>query len=90
MPSQRIVMASSPRARRASSLLPAWRSAFSSTARSKAMPFQEVTVTPGTNPGAVTPCATFVTRYRTLPLSTYSSTRNGSTAVLSANGAGRT
>ena len=62
MPSQRIVMASSPRARRASSLLPAWRSAFSSTARSKAMPFHEVTVTPGSKPGAVTPCATFVTR----------------------------
>ena len=57
-----MVMASRPRARRASRLLPAWRSAFSSTARSNAMPFHDVTVTPGPNSGAVTLLATFVTR----------------------------
>ena len=90
MPSQRMVMASRPRARRASRLLPACRSALSSTARSKAMPFHEVTVAPGPNSGAVTLLATFVTRYRSRPCCVCSSMRNGSTAVRSANGAGRT
>ena len=58
----RSVIFSSPRACRASGLLPAFRSAFSSTARSIGIPFQCVTMTPGPKGGWLNPLVTFETK----------------------------